>query len=60
MCIVYKMNVVVTRLPLEAARSEVDIYAISWIILNGNQSQRKIPFLLILIDRGVNEILYNL
>ena len=26
MCIVYKMNVVVTRSPFEAARNEVDVF----------------------------------
>ena len=26
MCIVYKMNVVLTRSPFEVARSEVDVY----------------------------------
>ena len=36
------------------------LYTISWIILTVNQSQRKIPFLLIFIDRNANRILYTI
>ena len=63
MCIVYKMNVVVTRSPFEAARSEGDVggnniqyVGLYWLEIN---DKRKYHLFKFLIDQDANEIFYN-